>query len=68
MNNNDQTDAFQFDLYTLIHRYQQEYDLNDQTIAGCLSFAKLTVMTESSILFNAEDLEEDDDDFLSPNF
>jgi hypothetical protein len=34
MTNNDQTDALMFDLDNLIRRYQQEYDLNDQTIVG----------------------------------
>ena len=70
MNNNDQTDSFMFDLDNLIRRYQQEFDLNDQTIVGALEFAKLTVLTDAEIIFSPEDLDEDDDldDFISPNF
>ena len=75
MNNNDQTDSFMFDLDNLIRRYQQEFDLNDQTIVGCLEFAKLTVLTDAEILFTIDDgqvLDEDEDDdyngFISPQF
>ncbi len=71
MNNNDQTDSFMFDLDNLIRRYQQEFDLNDQTIVGALEFAKLTVLTDAEIIFSMEDIDEDDDDledFISPSF
>jgi len=70
MNNNDQTDSFMFDLDNLIRRYQQEFDLNDQTIVGALEFAKLTVLTDAEIIFSPEDIDEDDDleDFISPSF
>ena len=70
MNNNDQTDSFMFDLDNLIRRYQQEFDLNDQTIVGALEFAKLTVLTDAEIIFSPEDLDEDDDldGFISPSF
>lgn len=76
MNNNDQTDSFMFDLDNLIRRYQQEFDLNDQTIVGALEFAKLTVLTDAEILFTMDDeghvLDDDDDDlmdgFISPKF
>ena len=70
MNNNDQTDSFMFDLDNLIRRYQQEFDLNDQTIVGALEFAKLTVLTDADIIFSPEDLDEDDglDDLISPSF
>ena len=70
MTNNDQTDSFMFDLDNLIRRYQQEYDLNDQTIVGALEFAKLTVLTDAEIIFSPEDLDEDDglDDLISPQF
>lgn len=81
MTNNDQTDSFMFDLDNLIRRYQQEFDLNDQTIVGALEFAKLTVLTDAEILFTVdecsqseydEDLLEDDDKdfdgFISPSF
>jgi len=70
MTNNDQTDALMFDLDNLIRRYQQEYDLNDQTIVGVLEFAKLTVLTDAEIIFSPEDLDEDDDleDYISPQF
>ena len=72
MNNNDQTDSFMFDLDNLIRRYQQEFDLNDQTIVGALEFAKLTVLTDAEILFTTDDMLEDSDDdydgFISPQF
>jgi len=74
MTNNDQTDSFMFDLDNLIRRYQQEFDLNDQTIVGALEFAKLTVLTDAEILFTADDMDvldpEDDDydGFISPQF
>jgi len=70
MNNNDQTDSFMFDLDNLIRRYQQEFDLNDQTIVGALEFAKLTVLTDAEIIFSMEDIDEDDDleDLISPSF
>ena len=70
MTNNDQTDSFMFDLDNLIRRYQQEFDLNDQTIVGALEFAKLTVLTDAEIIFSMEDIDEDDDleDLISPSF
>jgi len=70
MDQNNQTDSFMFDLDNLIRRYQQEFDLNDQTIVGALEFAKLTVLTDAEIIFSMEDLDEDDDleDLISPNF
>ena len=70
MDQNNQTDSFMFDLDNLIRRYQQEFDLNDQTIVGALEFAKLTVLTDAEIIFSPEDLDEDDglDDLISPQF
>ena len=78
MDNNTQTDSFMFDLDNLIRRYQQEFDLNDQTIVGALEFAKLTVLTDAEILFTMDEsilLDEDEDDntddyngFISPTF
>ena len=73
MDQNNQTDSFMFDLDNLIRRYQQEFDLNDQTIVGALEFAKLTVLTDAEILFTMDDeghvLDDDEDDeFLSPQF
>ena len=44
-----------FDLDNLIRRYQQEFDLNDQTIVGALEFAKLTVLTDAEILFTVDE-------------
>ena len=78
MDQNNQTDSFMFDLDNLIRRYQQEFDLNDQTIVGALEFAKLTVLTDAEILFTMEEsdpsslLDDDEndgyDDFISPSF
>jgi hypothetical protein len=76
MDHNNQTDSFMFDLDNLIRRYQQEFDLNDQTIVGALEFAKLTVLTDAEILFTVDEanlLDDDEDDdlmdgFISPSF
>ena len=71
MDNNSQTDSFMFDLDNLIRRYQQEFDLNDQTIVGALEFAKLTVLTDAEILFTEDDLDDmldDSDDDINPHF
>ena len=70
MNINEQTDTFQYELAKLIYRFKREYDLNDYTIAGCLDFAKLSVLTETDdVIFTADEelLEEDEDDF-DPQF
>ncbi len=68
MTNNDQTDSFMFDLDNLIRRYQQEFDINDQTIVGALEFAKLTVLTDADILFSPDDVLDPDDDDINPHF
>ncbi len=66
MNINDQTDTFQYELAKLIYRFKSEYDINDYTIAGCLDFAKLSVLTETDdVIFNPDlitDEEEDTDE------
>ena len=70
MHIDDQTDTFQYELAKLIYRFKREYDLNDYTIAGCLDFAKLSVLTETDDVIFAPDeelLEEDEDDF-EPQF
>ena len=70
MHINEQTDTFQYELAKLIYRFKREYDLNDYTIAGCLDFAKLSVLTETDdVIFTADEelLEEDEDDF-DPQF
>lgn len=70
MHINEQTDTFQYELAKLIYRFKREYDLNDYTIAGCLDFAKLSVLTETDDVIFAPDeelLEEDEDDF-EPQF
>ena len=67
----DQTDTFQYELAKLIYRFKREYDLNDYTIAGCLDFAKLSVLTETDDVIFAPDeelLEEDEDDSFEPQF
>ena len=61
MNINDQTDTFQYELAKLIYRFKREYDLNDLTIAGCLDFAKLSVLTETDdVIFNPDLADEED--------
>ena len=61
MNINDQTDTFQYELAKLIYRFKSEYDINDYTIAGCLDFAKLSVLTETDdVIFNPDLSDEED--------
>ena len=65
MNINDQTDTFQYELAKLVYRFKSEYDLNDYTIAGCLDFCKLSVLTETDdVIFTGglttEDTDEED--------
>ena len=65
MNINDQTDTFQYELAKLVYRFKREYDLNDYTIAGCLDFAKLSVLTETDdVIFegDVELLDEEEDE------
>jgi len=74
MNINDQTDTFQYELAKLVYRFKREYDLNDYTIAGCLDFCKLSVLTETDdVIFEGdfttdekEDTEDETD--IYPNF
>ena len=62
MNINDQTDTFQYELAKLVYRFKREYDLNDYTIAGCLDFAKLSVLTETDdVIFEGIDNQDTDD-------
>ena len=75
MNINEQTDTFQYELAKLVYRFKSEYDLNDYTIAGCLDFCKLSVLTETDdVIFTGEltedtDNEEDTDtDDIQPHF
>ena len=77
----EQTDTFQYELAKLIYRFKSEYDLNDYTIAGCLDFAKLSVLTDTDdVIFTAdadnaldmlnegEPIEEDDNEPFDPSF
>jgi hypothetical protein len=67
MNINDQTDTFQYELAKLVYRFKKEYDLNDYTIAGCLDFCKLSVLTETDdVIFNP-DLATDEEDTEEDN-
>jgi hypothetical protein len=71
MHINEQTDTFQYELAKLIYRFKREYDLNDYTIAGCLDFAKLSVLTETDDVIFAPDeelLDEEEDDTFDPSF
>ena len=72
MHIDDQTDTFQYELAKLIYRFKREYDLNDYTIAGCLDFAKLSVLTETDdVIFTMEmedDTDEEEDDTFDPQF
>ena len=71
MNINEQTETFQYELAKLIYRFKREYDLNDYTIAGCLDFAKLSVLTETDdVIFEGDfdEIVEDEDDSFEPQF
>ena len=55
MNINEQTETFQYELAKLVYHFKREYDLNDYTIAGCLDFCKLSVLTETDdVIFAGE--------------
>ena len=63
MNINEQTDTLQYELAKLVYRFKSEYDLNDYTIAGCLDFCKLSVLTETDdVIFTGELTTEDTDE------
>ena len=62
MDNNDQTDALQFELNNLVAKFQQEFDLNSQTIIGCLEVTKLDLITDYGVDFIPDDEIEDDSD------
>jgi len=69
MDNNDQTDALQFELNNLVAKFQQEFDLNAQTIIGCLEVTKLDLITDFGVEFLAdEDLEDDSSTDIFPSF
>jgi len=63
MDINEQTDTFQYELAKLIYRFKGEFDLNDYTIAGCLDFAKLSVLTDTDdIIFEGPLTDEEDEE------
>ena len=63
MNINEQTETFQYELAKLVYHFKREYDLNDYTIAGCLDFCKLSVLTETDdVIFEGDFSTEDDTD------
>jgi hypothetical protein len=70
MDINEQTETFQYELAKLVYRFKKEYDLNDYTIAGCLDFCKLSVLTETDdvIFEGTDDLVEDEEDTFDPSF
>ena len=73
MNINEQTDTLQYELAKLVYRFKSEYDLNDYTIAGCLDFCKLSVLTDTDdVIFTGEitteDTDEEDTDDIQPHF
>ena len=70
MDINEQTETFQYELAKLVYRFKREYDLNDYTIAGCLDFCKLSVLTETDdvIFEGVDDLVEDEEDTFDPQF
>ena len=62
MDINEQTETFQYELAKLVYHFKREYDLNDLTIAGCLDFCKLSVLTETDdVIFEGDFSTEDED-------
>jgi len=62
MDINEQTDTLQYELAKLVYRFKSEYDLNDYTIAGCLDFCKLSVLTDTDdVIFNPDLTNEEED-------
>ena len=69
MNNDEQTDALQFELNNLVTKFQQEFDLNAQTIIGCLEVTKLDLITDFGVDFIPdEDPEDDSNTDIFPSF
>jgi hypothetical protein len=57
-----QTDLLTNDLCNTINRYKGEFELNDQTIIGVLESLKYDLLTLSVIEFDADFLEEYDEE------
>lgn len=55
MNINEQTDALTIALDNLVDKFQREFDLNLQTIAGVLEDKKLDLLTGKDIMFEIDD-------------
>ena len=69
MDINEQTETFQYELAKLVYHFKREYDLNDYTIAGCLDFCKLSVLTETDdVIFEGEPIDDEEDTDLDINF
>ena len=56
-----------------MYHFKREYDLNDYTIAGCLDFCKLSVLTETDDVifegdFTTDEEEEDTEEDIYPTF
>ena len=69
MDINEQTETFQYELAKLVYHFKREYDLNDLTIAGCLDFCKLSVLTETDdVIFEGEPIDDEEDTDLDINF
>lgn len=67
MDYHSQTDAFQYELSNLIEKFREEFDLNEQSIIGCLEVSKLNLITDFAIEF-IPDEEDEDDDVINPFF
>jgi hypothetical protein len=58
MSPDEQTDAFASDMYQVIQRYQQEFDVPVETMIGVLEFIKNELLNGASVEFEIdEDLE-----------
>lgn len=71
-----QTDAFRFDLDSMVERYLEEFDINSITIIGALQEKVYELSQGGTILFEMDsefwefdfDDVEDSDDFIEEDF
>jgi|TARA_R110000824_G_scaffold11959_3_gene52613 hypothetical protein len=61
----EQTDAFTFDLDTLVDRYIREFDINLYTIVGVLEGKQKELLEKGDNIEFTSDEDEDPLDFLS---
>ena len=58
----EQTDAFRFELDSMVDRYLEEFDINTIVMIGALREKEQELINAGNVEFEADD---DDDDFFS---